>query len=228
MFLFDNYDNRNLQWNLKPEKFAKESKENYGGKMILPHNILELLVATNAKLPYVFEISHTNGVYRTNGGCLEFTGHTNTVVVPEWMYQQLDMADMTVTIKYINLPQGRFVRLLPHSVKFLDIENPKLELEKSLRDYQVLTVGDEILCKFEEIGHIRFTVSDTEPENTGIYIVDTDLSVEFLPPLGYEEKIESERTILKYAKIDKDYGNDLKRVKFDVIGVCFDFSSLNE
>jgi ubiquitin fusion degradation protein 1 len=77
----------------------------------------------------------------------------SVVVVPEWMYQQLNM-DLTlqVTIKFKSLSKGTFSMLLPHSVDFLDVESPKTELEKSLRDYQVLTQGDEILCSFEEYG----------------------------------------------------------------------------
>lgn len=228
MFFQDLFDNFNLQWSLKPQRFPKESKENYGGKVILPHCVLEMLVAANVKLPYIFEISHSGGIFRTNGGCLEFTAEENTVVVPDWMYQQLDMHGVNITVKYVNLPMGEFVRLLPHNVEFLNIENPKLELEKHLRDYQVLTKGDEIICNFDEIGHVRFTISDIAPDGNGIYIVDTDLSVEFLPPLGYEEKLERERTVLKYVEIPKDGDNKLKKVRFNAIGVCFNFKDVND
>lgn len=223
MFFSDTFDTFTLQWSLKPIKFPKDSKENFGGKVILPHCVLERLVAANAQLPYIFEISHTGKIYKTNAGCLEFTGSENTITVPEWMHQQLDMADINISVRYINLPKGQYVKLLPHSVEFLDIENPKLELEKHLRDYQVLTTGDEILCNFSEIGPIRFTISDVEPSGDGIYIVDTDLSVEFQAPLGYEEKVESERSVMKYVKIEgkERAGETVRRVKFDAIGVYF-------
>lgn len=218
--LFRDRNRSYLTWRLIPKRYPKESPQNYGGKIILPHRILEELVINDVRLPYIFEIS-TNDIFKTNCGCLEFTCQDDEVIVPEWMYDQLDLENNEiVTIKYSYLPQGKYVKLLPHNVEFLDVENPKFELEKYLRDYQVLTKGDEILCRFEEIGNVRFTVTDVDPGDDGIYIVDTDLSVEFLPPIGYAEKCEDERSVMKYVEMCEEKGKEVIRMK--KFGLWFD------
>lgn len=221
-------DNIPPSWKLRPKRYKKGDKNHYGGKCVLPQSILEHLVAIGANLPYIFEISHTGGVYRTNCGVLEFTGIEGIIDVPDWMYQQLDlMSSRTITLKLIGLPIGKYVKLLPHSVNFLEIENHKAELEKHLTNYQVLTQGDEILCEFEEVGPIRFTVAEIKPEGDGIYIVDTDLSVEFMEPIGYSEKIENERTVMRYMEIEE--GDDKPRIiRMKKMGLFFDYKALNK
>lgn len=210
--IFNLFRDRNrpfLTWKLTPKKYDPDSVQNYGGKIILPHNILEELVINDARLPYIFEIS-ANEIFKTNCGCLEFTCASDEVIIPGWMFDQLDFENSgDATIKYSFLPQGKYVKLLPHNVEFLDVENPKAELERYLRDYQVLTRGDEILCKFEEIGDVRFTVTEVDPGNDGIYIIDTDLEVEFLPPIGYAEKVENEKSVIKYVEFNDVDGNEI-------------------
>ncbi|EJW01375.1 hypothetical protein EDEG_00463 [Edhazardia aedis USNM 41457] len=229
--MFFNFFRRNanppLQWKLKPLKFPKKDLRNYGGKCILPQIILAELFEMEIPTPYTFEISHCGGVFKTNCGVLDFTAEDLTITVPEWMYQQLDLAGTDkITLKIVVLPKGRYVKLLPHSHEFLDIENPKRELEKTLRNYQVLTQGDEILCNFEE-GNMRFTVAEVKPAGLGVYIVDTDLEVEFLPPFGYEEKLEREKTVTKYLNVLK---SDLhpRRISMKKPGLFFDFKKFSK
>lgn len=227
-FNFFRRDRNHLKWHLRPQKFTRNNRHNIGGKCILPQSILEELVTSQIHLPYAFEVSHTDGVYRTNCGVLEFTGEEGVVIVPEWMYQQLDLYNVSiVTFSFKKLPQGTYVKLLPHSSDFLEVEHPKAELEKNLRDYQVLTLGDEIICEFEEIGRIRFTVAKIQPEGDGIYIVDTDLSVEFLEPVGYAEKIEREKTVFPYLEINncKEKPKVIRMKKF---GLYFGYKNFNE
>ncbi|KAM0675816.1 ubiquitin fusion degradation protein [Gurleya vavrai] len=220
-FNFFGRDRDILKWELKPKKFPKNDKNNLGGKCILPQRILEELLQTQVRTPYTFEISHSSEIFRTNIGVLEFTGFEGFVIVPEWIYQQLDLQNINlVTISFKKLPKGRQIKLLPHSVDFLEIEQPKGELEKNLRNYQVLTMGDEILCEFEDVGKIRFTVSSIEPVGDGIYIVDTDLAVEFIEPVGYAEKIEREKTIFPYVEVSK--GENVPRhIKMKKFGLYF-------
>ncbi|TBT99737.1 ubiquitin fusion-degradation protein [Hamiltosporidium magnivora] len=219
--------NRDMySWKLSPKTFEKGNKNNYGGKVLLPQLVLEDLVTSQILPPYTFEISHNDGVFLTHCGVLEFTSHHETITVPEWMYQQLCMDEtLQVVIKYKFISVGTFVKLLPHSVNFLEIESPKIELEKCLRNYQVLTQGDEILCDFEEFGDIRFTVTSVGPAGDAIYIIDTDLSVDFQPPIGYAEKLENERTVMKYVEIVESE-NGIKYVKMKKLGLCLDFGEI--
>lgn len=47
-----------------------------------------------------------------------------------------------IRIKNVSLPKGKYVKLQPVTSDFLDISNPKAVLERSLRGYSCLTVGD--------------------------------------------------------------------------------------
>jgi ubiquitin fusion degradation protein 1 len=47
-----------------------------------------------------------------------------------------------VTFTSASLPKGNFVKLQPVTSDFLDISNPKAVLERALRSYSCLTVGD--------------------------------------------------------------------------------------
>lgn len=215
-----------LKWRLIPSKYPKNSEHNFGGKVLLPQCVLEDLANLGAPAPYTFEISHSNRLYVSHIGVLEFTANSEEIRVPEWLYQQLELDQCgLVTVTYKQLKPGKSIELLPHSVDFLEIDNPKKELEKCLVNYQVLTRGDEILCKFDEVGPIRFTVNKINPDNDAIYIVDVDLIVEFLPPIGYEEKIEREKTVKRYLHVFNDIEEDeMKGIKMKVRGIYFDFN----
>lgn len=47
-----------------------------------------------------------------------------------------------VKFRNVSLPKGTFVKLQPVTSDFLDISNPKAVLERTLRSYSCLTVGD--------------------------------------------------------------------------------------
>lgn len=214
-----------LKWRLIPTKYPKESDQNFGGKVILPQIILEDLSNLGVPAPYTFEISHSNRIFISHCGVMEFTASNEEIVVPEWLFQQLEMDQCgLLTVSYKKLIPGRSIELLPHSVDFLEIYDPKKDLEKCLGNYQVLTQGDEILCKFKDIGPVRFTVNKVSPNFDAIYIVDIDLIVEFLPPIGYEEKIEKEKSVKRYLECLPEENDDFP-VKMRERGVYFDFYS---
>lgn len=206
-------------WSLKPRRFDGPSQNNFGGKVIVPQSVLVDLVSFQIQPPFTFQISHSGGVHKTHCGVLEFTGEEGEVTVPSWMYQQLSMGDVDeVVLKYMTFPLGRFVKLIPHATDFLEIEDPKVELESCLRNYQVLSEGDEILCQFDDAGPIRFTVAHIEPSSDAIYIVDTDLAVDFLEPIGFKEKVERERTVTRYLEV-VDAPHDIKPIRMKKLGL---------
>jgi ubiquitin fusion degradation protein 1 len=47
-----------------------------------------------------------------------------------------------VKFRNVSLPKGTYVKLQPVTSDFLDISNPKAVLERTLRSYSCLTVGD--------------------------------------------------------------------------------------
>lgn len=53
-----------------------------------------------------------------------------------------------VTFSNVSLPKGTYVKLQPLTSDFLDISNPKAVLERSLRAYSCLTVGDTFVVHY--------------------------------------------------------------------------------
>lgn len=216
-------------WKLKPSKYPRDSQNNFGGKVLLPQSVLEDLVMLQVQPPYIFEISHSIGAFKTHCGVLEFTAEEENIIIPGWMYDQLHLDGISeIDLRFVSIHIGNFVKLLPHSVDFLEIENPKVELEQCLRNYQVLTLGDEVLFNFEEFGPMRFGVVEIEPSlENAIYIVDTDLSVDFCEPLGYQEKVENEKTVNKYLEvIEEDL--EYKPIRMKCLGLSFNLTRKNK
>lgn len=221
-------DSENPCWELKPLKYPKDSENNYSSKVQLPHHILRDLAFFNMPPPYIFEIAHENGVYKTICSVLDFLLDEDEAVIPSWMFEQLSLDTTSkVSLRQVEVEKGEGVKLLPHSVDFLKLENHKKELEATLTNYHVLSYGDEILLHFEEIGRCRFTVTKVYPEKLeAIYIVDTDLKVDFDEPLGYKEKVESEKTVMKYVLIG-DEESEIKSLNMKKPGIFFGWESLN-
>lgn len=55
-----------------------------------------------------------------------------------------------VTFTNVSLPKGSFVKLQPITSDFLDISNPKAVLERTLRSYSCLTVGDCFVVHYND------------------------------------------------------------------------------
>ena len=58
------------------------------------------------------------------------------------MLNMLLTEGQAVKFRNVSLPKGTYVKLQPVTSDFLDISNPKAVLERTLRGYSCLTVGD--------------------------------------------------------------------------------------
>lgn len=165
-------------------------------------SMLSDLTVMNLPLPYIFEISHENQILRTKCTVGNFMDYEGEVILPNWMWEQLSLKTAKYAhISYVRIPCGKSIKLLPHSTDFLKVENPRAELETALRNYGVVTLGDEIRLNFQEFKNMAFTVTHIDPDYEGsIYIVDTDLNAEFEEPLGYREEQKQEKTVLKHCE----------------------------
>lgn len=100
---------------------------------------------------------------------------------------KLDVGDM-IQIKTTSLELAKLVKLQPQSVKFLDVSDPRAVLENAFRNFAALTKGD--VFAFEYNGEIyEMAVLDVKPETPkmGVSMIETDVSVDFAPPVGYVE-----------------------------------------
>ena len=101
----------------------------------------------------------------------------------------LDPGDL-VQIKSTDLPSGSFIKLQAQSTSFLDISDPKAVLEQAFRNFSCLTKGD--IFTFDYNAEIyEMAVLETKPGGEGtknaVSVLETDLEVDFAPPVGYEE-----------------------------------------
>ena len=98
-----------------------------------------------------------------------------------------------VRIKSTDLPSGQFIKLQAQSTSFLDISDPKAVLENAFRNFSCLTKGDVFTFAYNDQTY-EMAVLETKPEGDkfAVSVLETDLEVDFAPPLGYEEpKLQS-------------------------------------
>lgn len=91
--------------------------------------------------PMVFELSTRSG-RRSFCGVEEFTAPEGQVIVPNWMLKNLGATQgNSLQVRRVELPQGVFLKLQPHTADFLKVNDTKAMLEWVLRKFTVLTQG---------------------------------------------------------------------------------------
>ncbi|KAJ3389426.1 ubiquitin fusion degradation protein [Entophlyctis sp. JEL0112] len=162
---------------------------NYGGKILLPPSALAKLSVLNIAYPMLFEITNDqqNKKRSSHAGVLEFIAEEGKAYLPQWMMNTLLIEEGSlVRIKNVSLPLGKFVKLQPQSVDFLDITDPKAVLEKAISQFACLTQDDIITIKYNSKLY-DILIVESKPGGKGISVIETDLEVDFAPPLGYKE-----------------------------------------
>ncbi|TAQ84312.1 hypothetical protein B7494_g7373 [Chlorociboria aeruginascens] len=168
---------------------AEREHLNYGGKIIMPPSALEKLSKLHITYPMLFELINGQAERLTHAGVLEFVAEEGKVYLPHWMMQTLllETGDL-VQIKSTDLAPASLVKLQPQSTDFLDISDPKAVLEKAFRDFATLTKGDIFSFSYNDTIY-DVAVLEVKPtsEHMGVSMLETDVSVDFAPPLGYVE-----------------------------------------
>lgn len=99
----------------------------------------------------------------------------------------LEIGDL-VQIKSTDLAPASLVKLQPQSTEFLDISDPKAVLENAFRDYSTLTKGDIFSFQYNDtIFEVAVLEVKPESEKMGVSMLETDVEVDFAPPIGYVE-----------------------------------------
>jgi ubiquitin fusion degradation protein 1 len=201
-----------------------------GGKIILPPSALDMLTRLHIEYPMLFELSNPGLSRRMHAGVLEFVAEEGIVYMPFWMMQNLLIEEgQLITIKSTSLPRGSFVKIQPHTSTFLDISNPKAVLENSLRKFAALTKNDVICINYNNKNYY-LTVLETKPADA-ISILETDISVDFAPPLDYKEPARTQQAAtttqtqamaIPGAKSEKEEDDKRKFVPFGGSGARLD------
>jgi hypothetical protein len=173
-----------------------------GDKMSLPRNFWTAITATNAEVPWLFEVSRVDGVTgprvafppkmddpklnRVVGGAIDFRSPSNYVFLPKWMMQALALKPRDVVdVRLIQtVPAGSAVKLRPHSSEFVKIANHQAVLETELKHYSALVRGSTI--PFDYNGkRFYFDVVDLRSAPRGekvpmAKVQDCDIAAEFI------------------------------------------------
>ncbi|THU88403.1 UFD1-domain-containing protein [Dendrothele bispora CBS 962.96] len=179
----------------------------YGGKIIMPPSALAHLTSLDLESPWMFQLRNpSNPAAETHAGVLEFIAEEGVAHLPYWMMKTLRLNEGDpIRITGTELPKGKFVKLQAQSVHFLEISDHKAVLEQALRNFTVLTQGDIIEICYNSIV-FGLLVMETVPGGGGISVLDTDLEVDFAPPVGYVEperpKLPPPPTMASKMKID--------------------------
>ncbi|KAI5864209.1 UFD1-domain-containing protein [Durotheca rogersii] len=168
---------------------AERPELNYGSKIFLPPSALNKITQLHVQWPLMLRLINVPKDIRAHAGVLEFVAEEGRAYLPQWMMEtlQLDVGDM-IQIKSASLRLARMVKLQPQSTKFLDISDPKAVLEKAFRNFAALTKGDVFNFEYnDEVYDVAVLEVKPESKRMGVCMIETDVSVEFAPPVGYVE-----------------------------------------
>lgn len=99
----------------------------------------------------------------------------------------MDVGDM-IQIRTTYLELAKMVKLQPQSTNFLEISDPKAVLERAFRNFATLTKGDVFNFEYnDEVYDVAVLDVKPETDKMGVCMIETDVSVEFAPPVGYVE-----------------------------------------
>ncbi|KAK4234306.1 hypothetical protein C8A03DRAFT_37924 [Achaetomium macrosporum] len=168
---------------------------NYGSKIFLPPSALDKVSRLHVQWPIMLELINGATGKHTHAGVLEFVAEEGRAYIPQWMMQtlQLDVGDM-IQVKTTSLELAKLVKLQPQSVNFLEITDPRAVLEKAFRNFAALTKGDVFNFEYnDEVYDVAVLDVKPETEKMGVSMIETDVSVEFAPPVGYVEPEKAPR-----------------------------------
>ena len=164
--------------------FSEKPQLEEGDKILLPSSAFEQLARLQVEYPMLFEVRSAKG--KTHVGVMEFTAPEGKCVLPFWIMQNLLAEEgALVTIRNVSLPKATFVKFKPQSVDFLDISNPRAVLERQLRTFSCVSVGDQICLPYNEKRYY-LEVQEVKPADAAC-IIETDCNVDFDAPVGYKE-----------------------------------------
>lgn len=211
--------------------YEKYKKLENSDKILIPMHIMNTIKEkfNDLKFPLIFSIEKIDDEgfnllddigMKKNIFCqvYEFLEDIDDIYIPFRLMQNLWLNEGSlINLRYSlkEYSKGDKIVLRPHTSDFLEIEDPKGFLEKSLTEnYSVLSKEDIIgLPYFENI--LYFDVLETSPSDT-IIVNNTDLEVDFQRPLDYKEPIQEnikEEEKNKEKEINENINEEKEREK---------------
>lgn len=164
--------------------FADKAHLEEGDKILLPTSAFEQLARLQIEYPMLFELKNGTSGKRTHCGVLEFTAPEGHCYLPFWMMQNLMLEEGgLLTVQNVSLPKATFVKFQPQHTDFLQISNPRAVLERQLRTFSCVTVGDQICIPYNDRRYY-LEVREVKPQEAAC-IIECDCNVDFDAPVGY-------------------------------------------
>lgn len=169
-----------------PVAAANKDKLEAGDKIILPSSALDYLVHLKVQYPMLFSLLNKKINRKTHCGVMEFSSEEGVCYLPFWMMQNLllETGDF-IEVANVQLPKGTFVKLQPHTTAFTKLTNPRVVLEKALRNFTCLSVGDTIAIQYGD-ENFYLDVTELKPKNA-VTVIETDINVDFDTPKDFKE-----------------------------------------
>ncbi|KAJ3437015.1 ubiquitin fusion degradaton protein [Anaeramoeba flamelloides] len=174
--------------------FVGKENINYGGKILLPGTALKFLTDHTISHPYQFSIRSSKNGKQTHVGVLEFSSIEGHVILPSWLMRSLDLVEEDfVFVTSVQLPQITFLKLQPTLEEFfLKVSDPKVILEKKLREFSCLSQGDFIEILYNDKVY-SLLVLETQPAKA-VNIIETDCNLDFVPAMDSKNNNETATT----------------------------------
>ena len=169
--------------------FSPNATNLEGDNVIVPQRILEDIQDIE-RAEYRFVVKRGLGSQTICCKVEEFcpTNDSN-IYMPSWMMHNLylnDMDEVTISLLESEISIAKKIIVQPHDSVFLTLQNHKSVLEESLKKFSTLTVGTSISISHNEEA-FSLSVVGLDPAHQYVSLIDTDVEVEFMPPLDYVE-----------------------------------------
>ncbi|KAH0789535.1 ubiquitin fusion degradation protein [Histomonas meleagridis] len=153
-------------------------------RILLPESVLDTIMQRNQHISVMFfAIRNTALGISVYAGVDSFTAQQGTVFIPFWMMEYLQVnEDNTVRVSLTSLVPATRALFQPQDDAFLNLPNPRVILEYSLRQHPCLTQGTILNIEFNNKIY-RLKVLKTEPKSA-VQILHADVICDFATPVN--------------------------------------------
>jgi len=154
--------------------------------VFMPSSALAELGNMEVQYPLKFRIACDGSTVVAHCGVKEFGAEEGRVYCPFWLMEAIGAAEGDyVRVTNVALPKATFVRLRPRRTAFVELTDPRGVLEVALRNFTCVTTG--VALRIPYIGQtFDIDVMEVKPA-AAASIVETDVEIDFAPPLDAEE-----------------------------------------
>ena len=169
--------------------FNPNDKPLKGDRIIVPQKVLDDIKDIDRDF-YQFAIKNSTGRQTVCCRVEEFCAGDNMhIYMPSWMMHNLylnDMDEVELCLLESEIETAKKIVVQPHDSIFLTLSDHKTVLENSLGLFSSLTRGTSISITHDD-SEFSLSVVEIVPDHQYVSLVNTDVEVEFMPPLDFVE-----------------------------------------